>query len=102
MDACQVCLKGRGVFFRIKTVYTKKFTRPVVESPRGIKNPAADTAKALGFGQIEFIPLQFLGSRPELFLGALSLLNIDARSKPLDDISVHVPWWHLVVQHPAI
>ncbi len=41
MDTGQVFLKGRSLLFRIKAVYMKKFTRPIVESPCGIKNPAA-------------------------------------------------------------
>ena len=63
MDACQVFLKGRGVFFRIKTVYMKKLTRPIVEPSCRLKNPTAHMAKALRFGQIELISLQQLGAR---------------------------------------
>src|SRR3984893_15093301 len=87
MHACQVFIEGRGVFFRIKTVYMKKLTRPVVEPSCRIKNPAAHMAKALRFGQIELISLQQLGARLVFFLGSLAFLNIDAGSKPLDDNS---------------
>src|SRR6201996_3152286 len=102
MDACQVCPKGRGIFCRIQTIYLKKFTRPVVESPCRIKNPTPDVAKALRFGQIELVSLQQLGARLELLFGSLAFLNIDAGSKPLDDDSIRVPQWCFEMEHPSI
>src|SRR3984957_12795388 len=64
MDTCQVFLKGRGMFFRIKTVYVKELTRPVVEPASRIKNPTADMAEALHFGQIELASSQLASALP--------------------------------------
>src|SRR5277367_2748746 len=102
MDACQVFLKSRGMLFRIKTVYMKKLTRPVVEPPCGIKNPAADPAKALRFGQIELASLQVSGVLPQLFFCARAALDVDARSMPLENSSISGAQREFMVQHPAI
>src|ERR1700759_5765978 len=102
MDACKVFLKGRGVFCRIKTVYLKQFTRPVVEPADRVKKPVADVREALCFGQIKLVSLQQLGVRLERFYCSLALLNIDAGTNPLDDNSVRVRQGYFERDHPSI
>src|SRR5260370_10324964 len=80
----------------------KKLTRPVVELPCRIKNPAADMAKTLRFGQIELISLQQLGARLEFFFGSLAFLNVNTRSMPLENSSISGAQREFMVQHPAI
>ncbi|HYZ83390.1 MAG TPA: hypothetical protein VE621_03270 [Bryobacteraceae bacterium] len=86
----------------IKAVYVKKFTRPIVETSGGVKNPTAYTAKALRFEEIELTSLQFLSLFLESFFGALAVLDVDTRAVPLDNLSVLVTLGGFVVQHPAI
>src|SRR4029077_1399708 len=78
MDACQVLLKAGCFFLRIKTVYLKKFTRPVAEETRGRESPATHVGKPLAFGQIILVTL-------EVFLGALAILDVSHDTIPLGD-----------------
>src|SRR6516165_9735269 len=67
----------------------------MVEEAGRVKRPAPRTRRPLPFGEIELAP-------PELFLGSLSLLDIDAGSIPFNDVSPLVAQGHLVVKHPPI
>src|SRR5271167_3051918 len=102
MNECQVFLIARCSCGRIKTVYSKKFARPIVETYRGIKNPVADVAKALRFGEIKFAFLQLLGSPSELFFRPLPVLDINTRSMPLENSPIFGTQREFMVQHPAI
>src|SRR4029077_16769587 len=58
--------------------------------------------KALPFREIRLAFLQLPGASAELFFGALAVLDIDARSKPLYDIPVLVIERHFAMQKRVI
>src|SRR5216684_8787731 len=102
MDACQVFLKARPFFRRIKTINVEKFMRPVRETTGRIEGPASHVSKALPFGKIKLASLQLLGVAAELFFRRFALVNVQARSIPLDDVAVCVAKGHFPVEHPAV
>src|SRR5579862_7790751 len=102
MDEFQVFVRCRRTLRRVEAVHLKKFARPVVETSGGVKNPAADTAKALRFGEIELASLQLFGGSLQLFFRALAVLDVDTRPVPLENLSMLVTHGDFVVQHPAI
>ena len=67
-----------------------------------IKGPAAHVGKALPFGEIRLTSLQLLGASVELLFGTFVILDVHARSIPLEDLSMFVTERHFAVQHPAI
>jgi len=58
--------------------------------------------KALPFLEIQLASLQLPVTSAELFFGPLAVLDIDARSKPLHDISVFVMERHFAMQKRVI
>src|ERR1700674_3190680 len=52
-------------------------------------------AKTLPFAKIELVP-------PPGLLSSLALLDIHARSIPLDDVAELIPERHLAMEHPAV
>jgi hypothetical protein len=79
---------------RIKTIDPKQLGGPVLESSC-IERPTSHVGKALPLSKIKLALLKRL-------LGALAVLDVDAGSMPLDDVSQFVPHGDFVVQHPAI
>jgi hypothetical protein len=57
--------------------------------------------KPLPFGEIKLASLQLVGASAEPFFRSLAILNIDARSIPLNNLAVPVADCYFVVQHPA-
>src|SRR5271154_5740534 len=82
-------------------MHSKQLRRPVVESIR-VEGPASHVAKTLPFGEIKLASLQRLGISAELFVRSFALLNIQTRSKPLDNVAALIPERHLVMEHPAV
>src|SRR4029077_837569 len=68
----------------------------------GIEGPASHVGKTLPFGKIKLASLQLLGVAAELFFRRFALVNIQARSIPLDDVAVCIAKWHFSVEHPAV
>jgi hypothetical protein len=58
--------------------------------------------KPLPFGEIKLACLQFLGALVEPHFRSLAILNIDARSIPLNNLAASVASCYFVVQHPAM
>jgi hypothetical protein len=58
--------------------------------------------KALPFGEIKLASLQLPGTPPEMFFSALTVLDVDTRSKPLHYVPVFVMKRYLPVQKRPI
>src|SRR5580704_9454718 len=101
VDTIQVFLNTRRFACRIESVHSKYFGRPIVKAV-GIKGPASHVGKALPFGKIKLASLQLLGVPAELFFRRFALINIQARSIPLDDVAVFIAKGHFAVEHPAV
>ena len=101
MNTIQVFLNARRFAGRIESVHPKQFGGPIVEAAR-IEGPASHVGKALSFGKIKLTSLQLLGVAAELFFRRFALVNIQARSIPLDDVAVCIAKWHFPVEHPAV
>src|SRR5579862_1118637 len=63
---------------------------------------ASHAGKALPFRKIKLGSLQLFGVAAKLFVGRFALVNIEARSVPLDDVAVYIAKWHFAVKHPAV
>src|SRR5580700_10219963 len=94
MHESQIFLYGWRLAAWIKTIDPKQFRGPVFESSC-VECPASHVGNALPFSKIKLAFLQ-------RFLGTLAVLDVDAGSMPLDDVSLLVPHGNFVVQHPAI
>src|SRR5260370_16198846 len=100
MNTIEVFVNARRFAGRIESVHPKYFGRPIVEAVR-IKGPASHVGKTLPFGKIKLASLQLLGVAAELFFRRFALVNVQARSIPLDDVAVCVAKGHFPVEHPA-
>src|ERR1700733_14182912 len=67
-----------------------------------MEGPASHVGKTLPFGKVKLASLQLFGVASELFFGRLALVDIQARSIPLDDVAVCIAQWHFPVEHPAV
>jgi hypothetical protein len=95
MDACQVFRKARPFFGGIKTVYAKKFMRPVTEEPRRVENPTSHVSEALPFGEIKLVLLKRL-------LGALAVLDVEINPDPIQEVSIARPQGFDSAEEPAV
>src|SRR3984957_16193599 len=101
VDTIQVFLNIWWFAGRIESVHPKEFGRPIVEAV-GIEGPASHVGKTLPFGKMKLASLQLLGVAAELFFRRFALVDIQARSIPLDDVAVCIAKWHFPVEHPAV
>ena len=101
MDTIQVFLNTWRFAGRIESVHPKEFGRPIVEAV-GIEGPASHVGKTLPFGKMKLASLQLLGVAAELFFRRFALVNIQARSIPLDDVAVCIAKGHFAVEHPTV
>src|SRR6267154_787233 len=101
MEQIQAFLNPRRFATRIESVHPKQFRRPVVESAR-IESPAPYVGKTLPFSKVKLASLQLTSVATELFFCRFALVNIHARSIPLDDVAVCLAKWHFPVEHPAV
>src|SRR6202030_1015506 len=67
-----------------------------------IESPASHVGKTLPFGKIKLASLQLFGVATELFFRRFALVDIQARSIPLDDVAFRIAKWHFPMEHPAV
>src|SRR6266481_2868115 len=102
MNPFQELLPGGTGFLRAVTVDAKSLFRPEQSAGPHIPGPASHVGKTLPFGKIKLASLQLLGVPAKLFFGRFALVNIQARSIPLNDVAVRIAKWHFPVEHPAV
>src|SRR5271156_3959861 len=79
----------------IEPEYAEHLRGPVFANIRRLVCPTSYSGKSLRLCHVSFI-------QPQGVFDSLSVLDIDTRSEPFDDLPVLVAQTNLVVQHPAV
>ena len=83
----EIFLGGRWFAVWIQAINRKQLGRPLLETG-GIECPATGVREPLSLRQVE--------------LGLLAVVDVHARSVPLDDLAARISQRQLMVQHPAV